>query len=108
MKTEARPFPVVITGHIDHGKSTLIGRLLHDTGSRQDVCVQNMLQNLADAGPSNAFAFVPDAFEEERLQGITIDTSHIYFRTEKRLPAFDSIGFMIRQTRMHSSRTPLI
>jgi sulfate adenylyltransferase subunit 1 (EFTu-like GTPase family) len=39
---------------------------------------------LADAGPSNAFAFVPDAFEEERLQGITIDTSHIYFRTKKR------------------------
>jgi translation elongation factor EF-1alpha len=70
MNSEQHAFPVVIAGHMDHGKSTLIGSILHDTGSLQDACGQNVLQNLADAGPADTFAFVLDAFEEERLKGI--------------------------------------
>jgi sulfate adenylyltransferase subunit 1 len=79
-----RPFPIVITGHVDHGKSTLIGRLLYDTGSLQDERYQEMRESSAAVGRPDEFAFVLDAFEEERRRGITIDTSQIFFRSPAR------------------------
>jgi bifunctional enzyme CysN/CysC/sulfate adenylyltransferase subunit 1 len=77
-------FPIVITGHVDHGKSTLIGRLLYDTGSLQEERFSEIEQSSADLGKATEFAFVLDAFEEERSKGITIDTSQIYFHSDKR------------------------
>jgi small GTP-binding protein len=84
MEEEQRAFPIVITGHVDHGKSTLIGRLLYDYGALQKERYEEMKQSSAGIGRQNEFAFVLDAFEEERQRGITIDTSQIYFRTGKR------------------------
>jgi sulfate adenylyltransferase subunit 1 len=76
--------PIVITGHVDHGKSTLIGRLLYDTGALKEDRYQEVLASSSDLGKITEFAFVLDALEEERAKGITIDTTQIYFRTAKR------------------------
>jgi len=76
--------PIVITGHIDHGKSTLIGRLLYDTGILKEDRYQEILTTSSDLGKVTEFAFVLDALEEERRKGITIDTTQIYFHTKKR------------------------
>ena len=76
--------PIVITGHIDHGKSTLIGRLLYDTGVLKEDRYQEILATSSGLGKVTEFAFVLDALEEERERGITIDTTQIYFQTAKR------------------------
>jgi len=77
-------FPIVITGHIDHGKSTLIGRLLHDTGNLSEDRHAEMLHSSESLGKQSEFAFVLDSFEEERSRGITIDTAQIFFNSLKR------------------------
>lgn len=76
--------PIVITGHIDHGKSTLIGRLLYDTGVLKEDRYQEIILSSSSLGKETEFAFVLDALEEERAKGITIDTTQIYFQTAKR------------------------
>jgi len=76
--------PIVITGHIDHGKSTLIGRLLYDTGVLKEDRYHEITQTSSMLGKHTEFAFVLDALEEEREKGITIDTTQIYFQTQKR------------------------
>jgi len=76
--------PIVITGHIDHGKSTLIGRLLYDTGVLKEDRYNEITQTSSMLGRHTEFAFVLDALEEEREKGITIDTTQIYFQTQKR------------------------
>lgn len=78
------PFPIVITGSVDHGKSTLIGRLFFDTGSLQEERYAEILNSSSELGKSADFAFVLDAFEEERSRGMTIDTSQIFFSSGKR------------------------
>jgi sulfate adenylyltransferase subunit 1 len=82
--TPQRAFPVVITGHVDHGKSTLIGRLLYDTGTLSHDRYEEMRQSSREVGRSDEFAFVLDSFEEERRRGITIDTSQIFFSSKRR------------------------
>ena len=75
---------MVIVGHVDHGKSTLVGRLLSDTGSLPEGKLQ-FVQDICDQqGKTFEFAFLLDALEEEQEQGITIDTSQIFFHTAKR------------------------
>lgn len=81
---EEMALPIVITGHIDHGKSTLIGRLLYDTGILKEDRYREIIQTSATLGKDTEFAFVLDALEEERERGITIDTTQIYFQTPKR------------------------
>ena len=79
-----RLMKLVIVGHVDHGKSTLVGRLMSDTDSLprgkldfvKDICKRQ--------GKEFEFAFLLDALEEEQEQGITIDTSQIFFNTKKR------------------------
>ncbi|MDR1315078.1 MAG: sulfate adenylyltransferase [Deltaproteobacteria bacterium] len=75
---------LVVTGHVDHGKSTVIGRLLYDTGSLPQGAVDRVREISRETGQPFEFAFLLDAFEEERSQGITIDTTRLQFRTEKR------------------------
>ena len=70
----AGTFKFVIVGHVDHGKSTLIGRLLADTGS----VAGDRLAEVKD----QELAHLLDHLEEEREQGITIDTTQTLFRTE--------------------------
>ena len=74
----------VVVGHVDHGKSTLIGRLLYDTESLPpDKMDEVRRASEADDGTTE-FAFVMDHLEEERKNRITIDTAQIWFRTAAR------------------------
>jgi bifunctional enzyme CysN/CysC len=75
---------VVFAGHVDHGKSTLIGRLLHETGSLPDGKVENLTAVSQRRGMSFEWSFVLDALQTERDQGITLDTSQIRLRTAAR------------------------
>lgn len=79
------PLRVVIVGHVDHGKSTLIGRLLHDTGSLPEGKLQELEQICKRRGAATLeWSFVLDAFQAERDQNITIDTTQIRFSTAVR------------------------
>lgn len=75
---------IVIVGHVDHGKSTLVGRLLHDTNSLPQGKYETIARVCEDTGKPFEFAFLLDALEEERDQGITIDTTQIRFHTPER------------------------
>src|SRR6201989_1174632 len=75
---------VVTVGHADHGKSTLIGRLLHETGSLPDGKLDALKAVSTRRGMPFEWSFLLDALQTERDQGITLDTSHIRFRTASR------------------------
>jgi bifunctional enzyme CysN/CysC/sulfate adenylyltransferase subunit 1 len=75
---------IVIVGHVDHGKSTLIGRLFYDTGSIPEVRYQEIAATCKAQGREFEFAYLMDALEEEREQNITIDTASTFFKTAKR------------------------
>lgn len=75
---------IVIVGHVDHGKSTLIGRLLYDTQSLPEDKLKEIEKVSEKLGKEVEFAFVMDSFEKERTEGMTIDTTQTFFRTKKR------------------------
>ncbi len=79
-----RPLRVVFVGHVDHGKSTLIGRILHDTGSLPQGKIEEIRKACAAEGMEFEFAFLLDALLEEQKQNVTIDTTEIPFRTPRR------------------------
>src|SRR5213592_1565613 len=81
---EQRPLKVVFVGHVDHGKSTLIGRILHDTGSLPEGKIEEIKKTCAAEGMEFEFAFLLDALLEEQKQNVTIDTTEIPFRTARR------------------------
>src|SRR5436190_5188419 len=75
---------IVIVGHVDHGKSTFVGRLFHDTGSLPEGKL-DQLQKIAERrGVPFEWANLMDALQSERDQNITIDTGQIWFHTAKR------------------------
>src|SRR4030065_203710 len=74
----------VIVGHIDHGKSTLIGRLLYDTNSLPKDKIEEVRKASVIQGKKMEFAYLLDHLEEERKQGITIDTTQVFFKTSRR------------------------
>ena len=75
---------IVVVGHVDHGKSTVIGRLLYDTDSLPQGAVDKVKRIARETGKPFEYAYLLDAFEEEQKQGITIDTTQIQFATKKR------------------------
>lgn len=75
---------IVFVGHVDHGKSTLIGRVLHDTNSLPDGKIEMIREACAAEGMEFEFAFLLDALLEEQEQNVTIDTTQIPFRTARR------------------------
>ena len=75
---------IVIVGHVDHGKSTLVGRLLHETGSLPEGKLEMLKAVSARRGMPFEWSFLLDALQTERDQGITIDTTQIRFRTRSR------------------------
>ena len=75
---------IVIVGHVDHGKSTLVGRLLHETGSLPEGKLEMLKAVSARRGMPFEWSFLLDALQTERDQGITIDTTQIRFRTHSR------------------------
>ena len=80
----SRLLRLVIVGHVDHGKSTLVGRLLSDTGTLPEGKLDFIRDICKQQGKEFEYAFLLDALEEEQEQGITIDTSQIFFSTAQR------------------------
>jgi bifunctional enzyme CysN/CysC len=72
---------IVFVGHVDHGKSTLIGRILDETRSLQEGKLEALRASCKAEGRPFEYAFVLDALAEEQQQNVTIDTTQIYFRT---------------------------
>jgi len=81
---ENQDLKFVIVGHVDHGKSTLIGRLLYDTNSLPPDKMAEIKKSSEELGRVTEFAFLMDHLQEEREQGITIDTAQAFFKTAKR------------------------
>ncbi|OHD70755.1 MAG: adenylyl-sulfate kinase [Spirochaetes bacterium RBG_16_49_21] len=75
---------IVITGHVDHGKSTVIGRLLADTGSLPRGRLEQVKTMCEKNAKPFEYAFLLDALKDERSQGITIDSARCFFKTKKR------------------------
>src|ERR1700751_4497257 len=75
---------IVIVGHVDHGKSTFVGRLFHDTGSLPEGKLEQLQQVATRRGVPFEWANLMDALQSERDQNITIDTAQIWFHTKKR------------------------
>src|ERR1700722_5584622 len=75
---------IVIVGHVDHGKSTFVGRLFHDTGSLPEGKLEQLKAIAERRGVPFEWANLMDALQSERDQNITIDTAQIWFRSPKR------------------------
>src|SRR5260221_5172024 len=75
---------IVIVGHVDHGKSTFVGRLFHDTGSLPEGKLEQVQKIAERRGVPFEWANMMDALQSERDQNITIDTAQIWFQTRKR------------------------
>src|SRR5512138_538842 len=75
---------VVILGHVDHGKSTVIGRLLADTGSLPQGKLEQVQAMCERSARPFEYAFLLDALKDEQAQGITIDTARCFFKSAKR------------------------
>jgi len=75
---------VVFIGHVDHGKSTTIGRLLYDSGVIDEQSMRKLKEKAQELGKGGfEFAFVMDNLKEERERGVTIDLAHKKFVTNK-------------------------
>ena len=75
---------IVIAGHVDHGKSTIIGRLLADTDSLPEGKLEFVKKQCELNARPFEYAFLLDALKDEQAQGITIDSARVFFKTEKR------------------------
>jgi bifunctional enzyme CysN/CysC len=84
MTTTRDTMNVVIVGHVDHGKSTLVGRLLADTGVLGEGKLEKVQAICKQQGKVFEYAFLLDALEEEQGQGITIDAARVFFRSDLR------------------------
>jgi len=75
---------IVIVGHVDHGKSTLIGRLFYETDSLPNGKFEQIKGQCQRRGMPFEWAFLLDALQAERDQGVTIDTTQMRLRTADR------------------------
>ncbi|WP_049971649.1 translation elongation factor EF-1 subunit alpha [Haladaptatus cibarius] len=74
---------LAIIGHVDHGKSTLVGRLLYETGSVPEHVIEQHKEEAEEKGKGGfEFAYVMDNLAEERERGVTIDIAHQEFDTD--------------------------
>ena len=75
---------LVFMGHVDHGKSTTVGRLLYDSGNIPEQEMRKLKEKAEELGKGGfEFAFVMDNLKEERERGLTIDLAHKKFETPK-------------------------
>src|SRR3989338_70226 len=75
---------LVFIGHVDHGKSTTVGRLLYDSGNVDEQSMRKLKEKAQELGKGGfEFAFVMDNLKEERERGVTIDLAHKRFNTDK-------------------------
>ncbi|MEA3514559.1 MAG: translation elongation factor EF-1 subunit alpha [Nanoarchaeota archaeon] len=84
MAREKPHINIVFVGHVDHGKSTTVGRLLFDSGSIDEQAMRKLKEKAEELGKGGfEFAFVMDNLKEERERGVTIDLAHKKFETDK-------------------------
>ena len=75
---------LIFIGHVDHGKSTTVGRVLYDTGALSEQELKKLKEEADKVGKATfEFAFAMDRLKEERERGVTIDISHVEFKTAK-------------------------
>ncbi|MBS3057060.1 MAG: elongation factor 1-alpha [Candidatus Diapherotrites archaeon] len=80
---ERRPVHLVCIGHVDHGKSSVLGRLFFDTGNVAETVMERIRNTAKELGREGyEFAFVMDQIKEERMRGITIGLAHKKLLTE--------------------------
>jgi len=84
MSERREELKIVIIGHVDHGKSTLVGRLLADTNSLPEGKLESVKAYCEKNAKTFEYAFLLDALKEEQSQGITIDAARCFFKTTKR------------------------
>jgi len=75
---------VVFVGHVDHGKSTVIGRLLADTNSLPKGKLEGIRARCAAQGVPFEYALLIDALKDEQAQSITIDSARVFFQSTQR------------------------
>ncbi len=75
---------IVFTGHVDHGKSTVVGRLLADTGSLPEGKLDQIRRECERNSKPFEYAFLLDALKDEQSQGITIDAARVFFKSSAR------------------------
>jgi bifunctional enzyme CysN/CysC/sulfate adenylyltransferase subunit 1 len=75
---------IVVTGHVDHGKSTLVGRMLADTSSLPKGKLDALKKRCEKNGRVFEYSMLLDALEDEQKQGITIDSARIFFKSKTR------------------------
>jgi sulfate adenylyltransferase subunit 1 len=84
MEDSREKLRIVVVGHVDHGKSTVIGRLLYDTKALPEGAIDRVKRISKEKGKPFEYAYLLDAFEEEQKQGITIDITQLQFHTAQR------------------------
>src|SRR6056297_1521614 len=83
-KTGDKDLNLVIAGHVDHGKSTIIGRMLADTDSLPEGKLEQVKETCRKNSKPFEYAFLLDALKDEQAQGITIDSARVFFQTDYR------------------------
>jgi len=84
MATKKEHLNLVVIGHVDHGKSTTVGRLLYDSGNVDEQTMRKLKEKAQELGKGGfEFAFVMDNLKEERERGVTIDLAHKRFESPK-------------------------
>ncbi|MBU2589425.1 MAG: translation elongation factor EF-1 subunit alpha [Nanoarchaeota archaeon] len=84
MAKEKPHINIVFVGHVDHGKSTTVGRLMYDSGNVDEQAMRKLKEKAAQLGKAGfEFAFVMDNLKEEQERGVTIDLAHKKFMTDK-------------------------
>ena len=100
MARERPHINLVFIGHVDHGKSTTVGRLLYDAGTIDEQTMRKLKDRAKELGKSGfEFAFVMDTLKEEQERGVTIDLAHKKFETSNELSAHhfpDSVSVSTR------------
>jgi bifunctional enzyme CysN/CysC len=84
MEENRQQMNIVVVGHVDHGKSTVVGRLFADTGALPQGKLEAVRRECLRTGKPFEYAFLLDALSDEQDQGITIDTARCFFKTEQR------------------------
>jgi len=84
MAREKPHINIVFVGHVDHGKSTTVGRLMYDSGNIDEQAMRKLKEKATQLGKAGfEFAFVMDNLKEEQERGVTIDLAHKKFTTDK-------------------------